>query len=331
MPSLSNPLGNQTIPPMWSLKDAEHARENLCTFLESGRLKMLFPTASKVTQADIRKVVPEGLVYACDFYVDGFENGEIRPSGILKEDILNIDHHADIVEMRKMISSGNLSIRHVNTHGIDPNVPIFINHTDADSMISSLIMAGVLPPEEDLFGAAVIAADHSGAPNAIADLLQGLDEKQDYNFSAMALIDLLAGETLQPFASEALISRQTARLRAMEIANNPDHVQTLEHVALVQVNEAVSGEMYSNLFKTQSVVILVQTLNNNPIHRIRLTTKGMEQSLSLHGLKLSEILPGWGGRWNAGSDRRAGGSDQSYSPMDLAQEIQNRLRTLIVS
>jgi hypothetical protein len=310
------------------MEDSREAKARLAAFLESGRLKTLFPTASRVTQADIRSVVPEGLVYACDFYVDGFEDGQVQPGGILKDSIFNIDHHADLTQMRKMISSGNLAIQHVTTFGIDPNVPIFINHTDADSMISSLIMAGVLPPEEELFGAAVIAADHTGAANVISDLLQGLDKKLDYHFSAIALIDLLAGNKLHPIASEALLSRQTARLRAMEITNNSDHVTSLDHVALVQANEALAGEMYSDLFQTQSVVILVQTVDDNPVTRIRLTTKGMEQSLSLHDLKLSEIVPGWGGRWNAGSDRRAGGSGQSYNPLEVAQEIERRLQSL---
>lgn len=51
---------------------------------------------------------------------------------------------------------------------------LIIDHLDRDSILSSGILLGRLPPDPRLSEAA-ITADHTGAENDIADLLQGLD------------------------------------------------------------------------------------------------------------------------------------------------------------
>jgi hypothetical protein len=313
-----------TAIPLWAPHEVEAARARFESFLASGRLYTLFPTTSKVTEQDIRALVPEGRVFACDFYVQGFEDGHIKDSGIYKNDIFNIDHHADVPSMRQMISSGTLAIRHVKTHGIDNTAPIFINHTDADSILSSLIMAGVLPPDEALFGTAVIAADHTGEQNSIADLLQSLDNKRNYLLSVESLFALLAGDPLNTEAQAELLNRYATRKQAYDIALNETQITKLENIVLIETDQKIAGEMFTQLFQEHLAILLVETIENKAVCKMRLTTKGMECSLNLHDLKLYEILPGWGGRWNAGSNNRAGGCEPSFHIIDIAHAIDAR-------
>jgi len=317
-----------TAIPLWAPHEVEAARARFESFLESGRLYTLFPTTSKVTEQDIRALVPEGRVFACDFYVQGFEDGHIKDSGIYKNDIFNIDHHADVPSMRQMISSGTLAIRHVKTHGIDNTAPIFINHTDADSILSSLIMAGVLPPDEALFGTAVIAADHTGEQNSIADLLQALDIKRDYRLSTESLFSLLAAEPLDEEVYDALRTRYATRRQAQILALRDTQIVTFEHLAVIETDQKIAGEMFTQIFRDHLALLLVETIGNKTVCKVRLTGKGMAHSLNLHDIKLQEVLPGWGGRWNAGSNSRAGGCDLSFNARKIAQEIDSRLATL---
>lgn len=314
--------------PLWTLQEVDAARARFETFLTSEKLYTLFPTASKVTEKDIRTLVPEGKVFACDFYVQGFEDGHIKDSGICKNDIFNIDHHADVPSMRQMISSGTLAIRHIKAHGLDTTAPIFINHTDADSMISSLIMSGVLPPDEALFGAAVIAADHTGEQNSIADLLQALDSKRDYRLSAESLFSLLAGEPLKEEVYDVLSTRYATRTQAYELALGNAHRMNLEHLAIVETDQKIAGEMFTQIFRDHLALLLIETMGDKTVCKVRLTGRGMEHSLNLHDLKLHEVLPGWGGRWNAGSNSRAGGCDLSFNAQEIAQAIDSRLAAL---
>src|SRR3989338_4798283 len=131
----------------------------------------------------------------CDFYLQGCENGTRDTKAIWFDNIINIDHHAPLADFEHFISSGNIAIEYVKRYG-PTQLPIVINHTDCDSVLSSAIMAGRLPPEAQ-YGEAVIAADHTGEENKIADLLQSLTDLRDFEYSLKMLDNLENGRGLE--------------------------------------------------------------------------------------------------------------------------------------
>jgi len=88
--------------------------------------------------------------------------------------LLCVDHHAPVPSMARRVSSANLALRYVRQCGVLPSeAVVLISHTDCDSVLAAGILRGILPPL-DAFGEAVMAADHTGAPNDISDLLQSV-------------------------------------------------------------------------------------------------------------------------------------------------------------
>ena len=89
--------------------------------------------------------------------------------------------------MRKHISSTTLANKYVTERGpLNNSYAVIINHTDTDSILSSLIMSGKLKPHDE-FDMAAIAADHTGKENIISDLLQALEDDRCLNKSVDAL------------------------------------------------------------------------------------------------------------------------------------------------
>ena len=104
----------------------------------------------------------DGQIIVCDAYVTGIERGDLVAGGYALGKVLNVDHHAPTRQMQRLVSSANLAIERVVSGGVaTPGDVVLINHTDCDSILSSGIVSGRLDPEAR-FGAAAIAADHTG-------------------------------------------------------------------------------------------------------------------------------------------------------------------------
>src|SRR5690606_31909446 len=114
------------------------------------------------------------------------------------------------------VSSANLALERVSVCGtVDAQTPVVVNHTDCDSVLSSGIASGLLEPDAE-YGAAAIAADHTGAEHPIADLLQALGPARDLELSFRALAQLRSGVPLGREARRALDDRRRMRGRAEE-------------------------------------------------------------------------------------------------------------------
>jgi hypothetical protein len=151
------------------------------------------------------------LLAVADCYVEGVESWTPADWGWQMQadsrTVLNVDHHAEDERFFRQVSSGNPAIRYVSAEGPLPaGARVLVNHTDCDSVISASILAG-LPPPDGVFGEAVIAADHTGAPHAIADLLQALDPLRDFEYSLACLQASMRGESLDGRAAELLAKR----------------------------------------------------------------------------------------------------------------------------
>lgn len=265
----------------------------------------LLPSASRVTADEIARSVG-GDICVCDFYVEGAEAGMEVPGGYQFGGILNIDHHAPGARMARLISSANLAIAQVLQCGL-PTGQILINHTDCDSILSSGIVAGRLEPIQ-VFGDAAIAADHTGEDDEIADLLQALSSERDIELSFSNLRRMLDGQPVDASARLALDDRRRKRAVA-EKAVASGLLSVAGGLAFGVLDEAIDSEFFPALLPTASVILLASRMRDSDLWQMKLRLGShIPDGLTLHALRISSFDPGFGGRWNAGSNKRAGGS-----------------------
>jgi len=267
-------------------------------------------------------------VIACDFYITGAETFTAEPWGYRCGRIINIDHHAPTPRMARLVSSANLALLWAREKGhAGATDRVVINHTDCDSVLSSGIVTGELEPLA-AFGQAALAADHSGKPDPIADLLQALDARRDYDLSLRNLRCLLDGATLEPEAQAALDVRLGKRATAAQLVAQGrfTHIGPL---AFAVLEEAVDGEFFPALLPQATLIVMCSPRPQELAHwnvKLRLG-QAAPDGFSLHDLHLREFDEHYGGRWNAGSNKRGGGT--SLTPEAYAAGIAARLQALL--
>lgn len=259
-------------------------------------------------------------VFVCDVYVTGIEKGRPIPglSGGFECDVqgrrvVNIDHHAPDPRVERFVSSGHLALEWLSLHGPAPSSrsKIFINHTDCDSVISAALMSGRLEADAR-FGEAVLAADHTGAEDPIADILQALDPLRDWEFSFKTLEAHLAGKELSPKARELVTRRRHERelVRAWAAQGGLRIEGKVTALYLEKGGEHLDSAFLPSLAPAASVLVMAYPHPENPaklVIRLRLGQNAPPE------LKLNRIPfdPHFGGRWNAGANKRAGGTTMS--------------------
>jgi hypothetical protein len=137
---------------------------------------------------------------------------------------------------------------------VDADSRVIISHTDCDSVISPLIVRGLLPPDR-IFGEAVIAADHTGEENLISDLLQALYVRRDFNFSARNLALLLQGEPLDRSAQKLVDKRSRDRRETIETVFSGNAVKQSGDLTIVYMNSNMLNQFMPVLFPEASVIL----------------------------------------------------------------------------
>lgn len=282
-------------------------------------------------------------VLACDFYISGAEHAEPVTGGYSFGRVVNIDHHAPTSAMRRRISSTNLALERLSKCGEEPDDSVvIISHTDCDSVLSSGIVSGELPPDPRL-GLAAIAADHTGEANVIADMLQELDNIRSVNLRdnpKFALEEsgssylrychdlvrryLERGEDgLDERAQGAIERRKRKRDAAREAVARGEFAMS-NGLASATLAEKLDGELFPALLPDALVILL--TTRRDGVSRwdskIWLGLAAPEGS-SLHDLDIRSFDSAFGGRWNAGSNRRNGGT--AIAPKEYANLLECRL------
>lgn len=269
---------------------------------------VLIPLAKVIRSEQLLEVAPTGSIYACDFTVEGVESWHECAWGYEQGRIRNIDHHADTPLMRRRVSSANLALLRVAEAGAaTASETVVINHTDCDSVLSAAIMCGAVEPLPEL-GEAAIAADHTGEVNAIADLLQALDRRRDYDYSLECLKRLLRGAPLDGEAHKALDARAAKRELAARLVSS-GAIAFSDGVATVVTPEMVDGELLPPLLPHAWLIV---SFSPRPGEANRWNCKARIGNAAPQSLALSRVMkavdPNYGGRWNAGSNTRGGGS-----------------------
>jgi hypothetical protein len=280
---------------------------------------LLLQSSNQVSQTNVLTAVPRGNVIVCDCKIEGVEAWEEKPWGYESGRVINIDHHAQTPLMRRYISSANLAALYVAQNGAaKSNETVIINHTDCDSVLSAAIMCGDVEPLPE-YGEAAIAADHTGKVNPIADLLQALDAKRDYAFSLRNLRLLLDGSALDDEADVLLQKRHGKRALASKLVE--DGKFTIQNgLAWAVLDDTIDSEFFPALLPD---AIMIATFSPRPNEPGKWNAKFRLGTAAPGTLWVEKIIQPidakFGGRWNAGSNKRGGGS--SISPSQYAAKI----------
>ena len=294
---------------------------------------VILPLEGKITAAQVEAACPgPRTIFACDFYIEGAEAGTDDAGSLKLGRIINVDHHADLKRMRREITSTALAAAYVNAHGRDAARPawVAINHTDCDSILSSAIMMGWLEPHQRYIDAS-IDADHRGTPNEIADALQALDEgrkgrrtEAQYLESLECVTRIDQGRELAPAAQLALRGHANRRARAKALVDSGE--MTVEGgVAFVQHATELDGAFFPMLLPHAQLIVLAFPNRDDPAKWTVKVRRGpaAPEDVTLHSLKVGEMDASFGGRWNAGSNKRGGGTH--IRPEDYARMLREKL------
>ena len=267
----------------------------------------------------------QGKVVVCDAYVNGIEKANFDSKNLTfsDENIFSIDHHAPTEEFEKNISSTNIAIEFVKKNGPIVDSTTVINHTDCDSILSSLIMKGVLPPDER-FGEAAISADHTGEENEIADLLQSLQYERDIEFSLKNLQLLLKDEPLEPKAQELFQGRIDEREKIKEIVANKNFKE-INGIVYTEFDKKIDPTLLISQIPEAKIILNFSPLQKDPdLLEVRIRRgSSAPDGLSLNRLNITDFDPNWGCRWNAGSNKRGGGT--KLSSEEYVKRLNNKL------
>lgn len=277
---------------------------------------VLLPVQVTVPLDEVRHL-GAGQITVADCYVGGAERGEAVPGGYAVGRVLNVDHHAPTARMARAVSSTNLALAHLAAGGTGGEV-VAINHTDCDSVLSAALLRGQLEADP-VYGASALAADHTGAPDPVADLLQALDDHRRGQRRIPQWIESLdnlqrlgAGRPLTPWAQQALDARLGRRDAAADLVARGGVRHPTRHGPLLQVSVAgaTDGAFFPALAPDAAVLLLHGPHPLVPGHHTMRLRLGLAAppGLTLHGLGLDTLDPRWGGRWNAGSNQRGGGT-----------------------
>lgn len=301
----------------------------------------IIPLENDVTAEMVEAACPvtNTRIYACDFYVDGIErHDDDFPGGYRFGRIYNVDHHAPVDNMARRVTSTMLALEAIRAGTVTDEVAYtVINHTDCDSVLSSALVMGLVPATSPTrsdvhaaLAAASVNADHTGEPDQIADLLQGLDEQrhgnrtdEQYLESLRNLLLLLEGKPLELAAEYALKDRHRARARAAELVRSGD-VQA-GRVAYGKLSEEIDGAFFVQPLPDAWVIMLASPHAEHPgkwAVKVRLGN-GAPAGFNLQSLELRDFDREYGGRWNAGSNKRGGGT--AIAPEDYRIALDTRI------
>ncbi|MBX3095740.1 MAG: hypothetical protein KF812_02650 [Fimbriimonadaceae bacterium] len=265
--------------------------------------------------ASVADLFPDEPIVACDFSFRDIARAELRPYGYEFERIQNVDHHGPDSVWERFVSSGNLACLFVQEKGIAPLA--VVNHTDCDSILSAGIVTGKLEPKA-MYEEAVIAADHTGEENHIADLLQSIQDERSLRFSFDCLERLERGKPLDRKAIEWMDIRK--RNREAAVAVLPSAVKIGE-LCCLELESKIESELLGALVSDSWAVAMAFPCRELPGRtelKMRLT-KAAPAGFTLRLIDMAAVDPAYGGRWNAGSNRRGGAS--SESPAEILERV----------
>lgn len=294
----------------------------------------LIPLTDRVDSGSLRQAIGNHKHIMCfDFHVTSSASEEILlPDSTLvgykdpETNVSWIDHHAPDRRMWRTVSTTPLVCRYVENYGtVGSEVHPVLNHTDADSVLAVWTAMGLLDHRDPRFSQAALAADHTGEPNDIADLLNGIEDTRDVEFSWFCLIHHLSNTPLPARAKQGLDRRRRDREEALEAVARGEFQQMYPGVYVHERQGSGTHPMRTEFvaYALPHAQVIVTSAPRIGIdgydYKIRIGPQ-WPAGHSLHELQ----LPQFSGRWNAGGTMRAS-VPANLRPEQYADEIHRRL------
>jgi hypothetical protein len=255
------------------------------------------------TPSELKEAFPGKKVCICDFYIEDSENGKIDENGVTDYcDLFIVDHHAPVPYMKKHISSAVIASRYVSANGpLGDEYVIVVNHSDTDSLLSALLMSGKITPNNE-YKKAAIAADHTGEENIIGDLLQSLEDGRELKNSIEVLLKVMK--------ERLLIRSELKELVPTFTVNNG--------IAFKIMDKKIDAGLLPALFPNVKAIMVASPMPDRK-WRIRVRLGKLGKNIELNKLN----LPDTGGRWNAISTSRHGGTNTR--PEDYLKMLSDKI------
>ncbi|MFA5306986.1 MAG: hypothetical protein WC365_06075 [Candidatus Babeliales bacterium] len=253
---------------------------------------------------DLQSQFPASTIYACDFYIEGIEKETSIIGGFRSKTIINIDHHAPIEDMANFTTSTSLAVAYVQSYGSARNdEKIVINHTDCDSILSSLVIAGILQPKEE-YKYAALCADHTGEISEISEILQALEKERDLELSSQALLYFVSTGKIAQNVMPYISAYKACRERVRDFISNAYYV---DDIAVVQIDNKIQSLMLLPYFPQAKIIMAISPHSLYPEKTAISIIRGpmAPKNLYINTLPLPQEF---GGRWNMGSNKRSGGT-----------------------
>jgi len=246
---------------------------------------------------------------ACDFYVDGVERASEIPGGWRMDSILNIDHHAPNQKMYGFTTSTQLACDYIRAFGpVPPHWLIVANHLDADAFLALMILMGRIKPEGRYIQAAV-AADHTGEPDQIGDLLNAIADLRDVDLGQRSLAALAADRPFEGAVEKKLQHRYGERMRVAELIEDGTF-RFQDGIAYATLDAPVDDmAMLVPLLPKSKLIVIFSSLGPETyLVKMRLGLAA-PMNMNLHTLKIQTFDPIFGGHAGAGTNKRGGGTN----------------------
>lgn len=260
---------------------------------------------------DLKSRFSDKQICVCDFYISASEEGNVDEDGVnYFNDLLIIDHHANKPLYHSDLTSTKIACRYVKKHGtLGSDYITLINHTDTDSILSAFIMNGKLEPLDEYVEAAK-AADHTGTENLISDLLQSLEDDRSIEKS----ISLLRKVLLKRIKTRKI-------LRQLAESDTPPKFDWLDGIAYVEIDETIDAGLAPPFLPNAKVILISSPMPEGSKGKWRIRARLGQQAENIDLKKFD--LPDFGGRWNAGSTSRHGGTN--YDLEEYVKILKERL------
>jgi len=275
---------------------------------------ILIPPCKSIKADTLRIQFSSTIVYACDFYIDEIEKAFPIAGGFRSGLIINIDHHAPVEAMANFNTSTSLAIDYVNTYGVaGNNDKIIINHTDCDSILSSLIIAGLLEPKEE-YKHAALCADHTGEISEISEILQALEKERTVDLSIHSLMSFISTGKVASNIIPYLNAYRACRQRVHDYVSK---AYSVGDIVVVPIDSDINSIMLLSCFPNAKIIMTVSPHLLYPQKMAISVMRGPKAPKALY-INTLPLPPEFGGRWNMGSNKRSGGTSL---PIDFYIEI----------
>lgn len=312
-------------------------RQQLEKRIENGSL-ILEGNKGRVEMSSVMRMLRrtgKGSVAYCNVYIEGIEKNKAA----LQEDfgfvcwtpegnVLNIDHHAPIKKFKRRVTAVELAILYYRRHkAVDEDTAVVVNYTDTDSVLSALIILGLLDAfpvsvrknREKSFIDAAHSAHYTGKENALADILQAVQSMNNLGYSAMELLAYIeTGEVsaLKTMTQDELRNRQEERIivsKEMTSGRIRGQYRKSDKVGHIRMPKMIGDPLFWTDLSC-GVWVFVAFIQVGAKEdkrwniRARVTARG-SGNVRLDELGLYELVPDWSGGWNFGSNMGSGGCE----------------------